>query len=203
MPHCAAFATSALADVKARAKPGDVLFLPSLRLPRFSDQWISFKPEEVRNAVFGEAAVAGRQESEQIIGESLRPLADRGIRVVFEAPKPLFRSPPYRCADWFSQSNPACRDGLTMERSEIEALREPVLASYRHIASRLPGVGVWDPMPVLCPGATCSVSEQGRPLFFDGDHLSGHGNQVLVPSFLGYLASLDHAGASASARAVK
>ncbi|QSX75685.1 acyltransferase [Lysobacter arenosi] len=203
VPHCQEFGASALADVKARARPGDVIFLPALRLPRFADQWISFKPEEVRDAVFGETAVVGRQESERVIGETLRPLAEQGIRVVFEAPKPLFRSPPYRCADWFSQSNPACRDGLTMERSEIEALRAPVLASYGRIAAQLGGVSVWDPLPVLCPGKVCHVSDHGRPLFFDGDHLSGHGNQVLVPSFLAYLGSLDHAGASSAARAAQ
>ncbi|HEY5803310.1 MAG TPA: acyltransferase family protein [Lysobacter sp.] len=203
VPHCQAFAAAVLGDVKARAKPGDIIFLPALRLPRFADQWISFKPEEIHNAVFGEAAIAGRLESERIIGESLRPFPGEGIRVVFEAPKPLFRSPPYRCADWFSQANPACRDGLTMDRSEIEALREPVLTSYRNIAAQLSGVSVWDPLPVLCPGAVCSVSERGRPLFFDGDHLSGHGNQLLVPSFLDHLGSLDAAGASTSARAAK
>jgi peptidoglycan/LPS O-acetylase OafA/YrhL len=203
LPHCRQFADSALADVKARAKAGDILFLPALRLPRFADQWISFGTDEVRDAVFGDAAVAGRKESEQFLSESLRPFVDSGVHVVFEAPKPVFRSPPYRCADWFSQSNPACRPGLTMDRSELEALRAPILDSYRSIASRVPGVGVWDPLPVLCPAATCSVADRGRPLYFDGDHLSGHGNQVLVPSFTTYLTSLGQGGASSSVPAAR
>lgn len=199
VPRCRDFAKASLADIQKRAASGDVLFLPALRLPRFADQWISFSPEDVHDAVFGDGAVAGRRESEQTIARDLRPLVERGVRVVFEAPKPVFRSPPYRCADWFSRSNPACKDGLTMDRRELEKLRAPVLESYRRIAAQVPGIGVWDPMPVLCPGTECGVSAQGRPLFFDGDHISGHGNQVLVPSFLAHLVSLDRAGAGAGA----
>ena len=41
---------------------------------------------------------------------------------------------------------------------------------------------LWDPMPVLCDDALCPAQRDGRPLFFDGDHLSAHGNRVLLPS---------------------
>jgi hypothetical protein len=45
-------------------------------------------------------------------------------------------------------------------------------------------------LPELCPGETCHAVRDGRPLFFDGDHLSSLGNRLLVPSFARLLAGL-------------
>ncbi|MBU8974689.1 acyltransferase [Lysobacter sp. MMG2] len=190
LPHCRAFGEAALADVQRRAQAGDVLFLPALRLPRYADQWASFDPAEVRNAVFGDAALASRQEAEAMASGLLKPLGERGISIVFEAPKPIFRSPPYRCADWFSRGNPACNEGLTMSREDLQALRRPVMDAFAQIAAQVPGVSVWDPFPLLCPEATCRVEEGGRPLYFDGDHISGYANRKLTPAFLAHLSSV-------------
>ncbi|MET3929921.1 peptidoglycan/LPS O-acetylase OafA/YrhL [Lysobacter sp. OAE881] len=193
-PHCRQFGDAALADVQSRAKPGDTLFLPALRLPRYADQWTSIDPEQVRNAVFGADAVAGRHEAEQIVRDMLQPLTERGVAIVFEAPKPVFRSPPYRCADWFSRGNPACRDGLAMPRGELEALRKPVLDSLARMTAQLPGASVWDPFPILCPDATCFVEDNGRPLYFDADHISGYANRKLLPGFMAHLSATPSAG---------
>jgi hypothetical protein len=44
--------------------------------------------------------------------------------------------------------------------------------------------GFWEPFAVLCPGEVCSAFDpQGRPLYFDADHLSHVGNRVLEASF--------------------
>lgn len=198
VPHCREFGDAALADVQTRAKPGDVLFLAALRLPRYADQWVSFDPEQVRSTMFSEDAVAARKEAEQTARDMLKPLAERGIAIVFEAPKPVFRSPPYRCADWFSRGNPACRDGLTMQRAQLEALREPVLTSFANIAAQVPGVSVWDPFPILCPGPTCRVEDGGHPLYFDADHISGYANRKLMPAFMAHLSAAPPVAASAA-----
>ena len=166
-----------------------------LRLPRFADQWTSFDPAQVQDEVFGDAAVAGRRESEQIALGMLKPFTERGVAIVFEAPKPVFRSPPYRCADWFSRGNPACKNGLTMSRAELEALRKPVLDTYAGLAAQLPGASVWVPFPVLCPEAICRVEDQGHPLYFDADHLSGYANRKLTPEFIAHLSATRSGGA--------
>lgn len=54
---------------------------------------------------------------------------------------------------------------------------------------RLPSVRIWDPFPVLCPTERCSAARAGRPLFFDGDHLSAYANGLVYPSFLSTIAS--------------
>jgi hypothetical protein len=137
--------------------------------------------------MFGAHADAERARAEEFAVSVLKPFTDNGVKVVFEAPKPLYRSPPFRCADWFDKDNPICAPGFDMPRATLQALREPVLRSYASIAQRLPGVEVWDPFPILCPGETCKAFDGDKPLFLDADHLSGHGNMVLLPSFSAFM----------------
>lgn len=186
---CRAFATSVLNELQD-LKAGDVLFLPSLRLPRLSDQWANFGLEQARLGMFGPEADAGRSKVVAQTVATLRAFTERGIHVVFEAPKPLFNAPPFRCADWFNRSNPICANGLDIPRQAIEELRQPVIDAFSDIARQLPGVSTWDPLPTLCPGEQCSAWDQGKPLFLDGDHLSGYGNRKLVPAFSAYMDGL-------------
>src|SRR5581483_3649768 len=113
----------------------------------------------------------------------LRPLTEKGIQVIFEAPKPVFSSPPFRCSDWFNSMNPICKGGLAQPRTYLERLRAPILTAMNKIVAEENGIQIWDPFPTLCPGEVCGVWHQGRPLFFDGDHLSAYGNFRLYPSF--------------------
>jgi len=184
---CRGYTDAALADLRARIQPGDVLFLPSLRLPRFADQWAFFGEDAAHGKMFGPQADADRKRAEDFAVTVLKEFTDKGVRIVFEAPKPLFKAPPFRCADWFDKNNPICAPGFDMPRVMMEAFRAPVLQSYANIASRLPNIEVWDPFPTLCPDETCSAFDAGKPLFLDGDHLSGHGNLMLLPSFTAFM----------------
>lgn len=51
-------------------------------------------------------------------------------------------------------------------------------------------MSVWDSFPLLCPGDECGTSLDGHPLFFDGDHLSGYANHLLLPAFQDYVTNL-------------
>lgn len=39
------------------------------------------------------------------------------------------------------------------------------------------------PLPYLCHDGRCWGSKDGRPLYYDDDHLSEYGNKLLVPMF--------------------
>lgn len=182
-PGCEAYTANVLADLLATARPGDVVFLPGLRVPRLSDQYTTFDPAQQQAELESDAAVQGRAAEVATAITQLRPLAERGVRIVLEAPKPVLPSPPFRCSDSFNRHNPICAGGLTISRERMEALRAPVLASLQQVADALPGAQVWDPLPTLCPGPVCTPDHEGKPLFFDGDHLSGYGNRVLLPAF--------------------
>lgn len=45
------------------------------------------------------------------------------------------------------------------------------------------GVRILDVLPYLCADGRCSASRDGRPLYYDQDHLSEFGNRLLVPMF--------------------
>jgi len=45
------------------------------------------------------------------------------------------------------------------------------------------GARLLDPLPYLCPDGACPAGWDGRPAYFDDDHLSEHGNRRLVPMF--------------------
>ncbi len=183
IPWCRQATDAALRDLHTRAKPGDVLFLPSLRLARLSDQWIYFGELRAKDEMLGARADEGRQRAIAHAVANLRELAERGVHIVFEAPKPLFKAPPFRCADWFNRTNPICAQGFSISRELLDTLREPVLRSFAEIARQVPGVSVWDPYPILCPEEQCNAWRDGLPLFLDGDHISGYGNRLLLPSF--------------------
>jgi peptidoglycan/LPS O-acetylase OafA/YrhL len=187
---CKANATSALNDMLTKVKPGDILFLPSLRMPRFADQFVRFPDSVVEDQLFSPAAVAARQAA-VLVGKSVvDQFTAKGVRVVLEAPLPIFKSPTFRCAERYNRSNLICRDGSTIAREELYRLRAPVVSSLEEIANESPAAAVWDPFPVLCPYETCSALDGRIPLFFDGDHVSGYGGGLLVPSFTSFVREL-------------
>ncbi len=183
---CRQFARDVLSDL-ATLKAGDILFLPSLRLPRFADQWAFLGMEQAYDGMFGPQADAGRRQVVEETVLMLREFTERGVQVVFEAPKPLFKAPPFRCADWFNRDNPICAQGLEISRQQLQEYRQPVLTAFAEIQRQLPNVGIWDPFPVLCPAEPCSAWHDARPLFLDADHISGYGNSRLLADFSAYM----------------
>lgn len=176
-PTCRIFFRNTLAKLNENIQEGDSLFLPSLRLRRIRDQWggVAAAPANVTASTTEDLVKEG--------AEALVPIASRGAVIIFEAPKPIFGIPSFRCADWFNKNNPICTTGRLASRDEIERLREPIIFRMKSIQSLVTNVEIWDPLPVLCDTKICSTFRDDRPLFFDGDHLSGYGNRTLFDSF--------------------
>tara|TARA_B110000967_G_C18367013_1_gene308684 strand:- start:180 stop:539 length:360 start_codon:yes stop_codon:yes gene_type:complete len=107
-----------------------------------------------------------------------------GVNVLIDLPKPVFNAPPFRCSDWFNQDNPICERGFYVEKSFLVDMMTPVVDSLKELNQKHDNLILWDNFSILCPDKKCSAFDaQGKPLFFDGDHLSGHGNRVLYPDF--------------------
>ncbi|MET0230137.1 MAG: acyltransferase family protein [Rhodanobacteraceae bacterium] len=181
---CVQQTATSTADMLARMHADDILFMPSLRLDRLTDQ----NEHRAEMAKWDTRLLAGdtdpsRKRAVDEAVAALKPFAERGVRIVFEAPKPLFRAPAFRCVDWFNAGNPICAPGLTMDRGELVRYRAPVMQSFSEIARRVPGVTIWDPLPLLCPDSVCHATRDGHPLYYDGDHISGYANRLLAPAF--------------------
>ena len=175
--RCAAFYRKFYDDLRTQGRPGDIVFLPGLRLTRLINQFGHDAQHDtpVDNSL-SPLAIAEAQAT-------LARLQAAGFRVVIEAPKPIFPAPPFRCADWYDRSNPICAGGLTIPRHRALAMRRHVMGAMVALAGRYPALTVWDPFAILCPGDPCRAFDPAnRPLFFDGDHLSGHGNDVVYPA---------------------
>jgi len=180
---CAEMWGIASQEVLQAANTGDVLFLSSLRLRRFCDQWECHADAEVEAQARSDQAMAQVAKASNEAVDWLRPFSAKGLQILFEAPKPIFKSPPFRCSDWFNSANPVCRGGSRQPRAYLEALRSPIVSAISEISAQIPDVKIWDPLPVLCPTETCSAFRDGRPLYLDADHISAFGNSVLYPSF--------------------
>lgn len=172
-PKCAAFNVSARSDMVDRSGRLTTVFLPGLRIDRFQDQWggnNSPSPSVDNEAV---------EEARTFI----EALSKRGATVILEAPTPVFWSPPFRCSDWFNKGNPICGQGFLTGRNVLEARRADVVNAERSLAASIRHLIIWDPVPTLCDATYCRAVQNGKPLFYDGDHLSGYGNDVLYSAF--------------------
>ena len=181
--HCAERREAYFKEIEAQSKPGDIVFLASLRMLELKEQDWSRGEAAVMNGMLSTQT----WENNAVARASAQAILDRlsaiKVQIIIDAPKPLFKASANRCSDWFNKMNPVCSPGLTIDRAKIERLREPQMKLLEGLKREYPGLTVWDPMPMLCPWQVCSAFDNEKPLFFDADHLSGHGNRVLTPSF--------------------
>ena len=189
---CVPGTRAALHTVLAQGHPGDVVFLSSLRMVRLETDRPAFDAPMAGTAPPQPTAsqrAAALHEADAVV----RSLEGAGLNVLIDAPLPVFPTSAFRCSDWFNRRNPGCSAGSTVARAVLEARRAPVMASLATLAQKHPRVLTWDPFPRLCPGQVCDAYDGGHrraPLFFDGDHLSAHGNRVLYPDLLARLATV-------------
>lgn len=170
--------------LEGTARRGDLVFFATLRMRRLSGQWKRYDAPIIlassRSIENEKHRLNALRETSAIVDR----LSRMGLTVLIDAPKPVFPGPAFRCSDWFNRVNPICDGGLTVARSSLLEFRLPTMQSIAELDDRFDNIITWDPFPVLCPNETCSpYDSDGKPLFFDGDHLSGHGNRVLSQSF--------------------
>jgi hypothetical protein len=98
----------------------------------------------------------------------LRPIPEMGIDVPSAVSKNLM----------FGIGEPR----VSISLSEYHARHRLVWQAQDQAAAQC-GVKLLDPLPYLCDSKSCYADYNGRPLYFDDDHLSEWGNQRLVPLF--------------------
>lgn len=178
-----------LEQVRKYCRPGDVVLLSNLRVPKFSEQTGAKSDQEMAETFRREREpdrLAAMEEGKALIGK----LKQLGLHVIIDAPMPVFKSPPFRGVDWFNRMNPAVRQGFSMDRDLLLAHRGRAMKSIEQVKSEIPDIHVWDPFWPLCAGETVTAFEGSMPVFFDGDHLTDYGGRKLYPSLKTTLAKI-------------
>ena len=189
-PECKAELTRFFHEIKKTAKPNDIIFFACLRTLRLCTQWERDNEAAATALLNSKTGKEYLQNALEDADKTIQKLGAMGINVMIDAPKPVFRAPPFRCADWFNKMNPVCADGFSVSREFLLNFRQPVMESIKTLQARHQNFFVWDPLPILCKTENCSAFDGDKPMFFDGDHLSAHGNRVLAPSFKNKLLEL-------------
>lgn len=167
-----------------QAQPGDLVFFASLRTHRLADQWALHDPAAVLAGSRSDSSMASLELGKQEAIDMIEKLTSAGLKVLIDAPKPVFPTEPYRCSDWFNYSNPWCDVGFEVSAEYLQELRAPVMEVLDELDRNYDAVYIWDPFFDFCPGSVCSpFDDEGLPLFFDGDHMTAQGNRHLYPSF--------------------
>lgn len=182
---CAHFVEQAAGAILHTVRAGDTLFLPGLYIRRLRS---SLDGPMLENAELNLAISPSDAEAAEKGYEFLRPFLDKGVRIVIEAPKPLLRHELLRCADPWTRNHPDCRADEP-DRDYLLERRARSLAFLQAVADRSTAIQLWDPYFLLCPGKICNGYVDGKPVFFDTDHLSGYGNDVLYGSLRAALLS--------------
>lgn len=177
-PACDRFRAAVLESVRTHARPGDVLMVAGLYTPRYRDEW------GVPDRGPRPGAPATAQQGAERAVDALLPFSKLGLRIILEGPKPTLPTALFRCADAYTRINPYCDRNTDVLATEQMLRRSKALEMLSMTMAATPGAEMWDPFPVLCPGRTCRGYDNGKPLYFDTDHLTGYANTVLLPFFL-------------------
>lgn len=175
---CADFRRQVLQRVEQLSRPGDILFVAALYTPRYRDEWGTL------DASPASSAPALPRDGETVARQGLAPFTKLRLDIVLEAPKPTLPTALFRCADRYTQINPYCERRADVLADEQMLRRSKTLDMLKRVVASTPGARLWDPFPLLCRAGVCKGYQDGKPLYFDTDHLSGHGNMVLLPAFL-------------------
>jgi peptidoglycan/LPS O-acetylase OafA/YrhL len=116
-----------------------------------------------------------------------------GKRVAFLVDNPEITLAPEACVRKRPFQSLASRKAVC---SLSRARYEESIRTYRKLVRRLsendPGLLIYDPTDLLCDKHACSVTKDGKALYFSTDHYSDFGSQVVAK---GLLTSLRDAGA--------
>lgn len=71
---------------------------------------------------------------------------------------------------------------VALPRQAYDNRNKEALSILYNVA-RMDNVQLLDPALYLCSETACMGEYQGRPIYYDGDHLSEYGNRLLIPMF--------------------
>jgi len=81
------------------------------------------------------------------------------------------------------RAQPICSMPLAKHEARIGWIRQ----MFAELVTQHPGLLIYDPNPLLCPGGVCNVMMNGMPLYPDESHFSDYGAGLVAQDFLDWL----------------
>lgn len=75
-------------------------------------------------------------------------------------------------------------DAIGVDKSLYIDRNKEILDLFKKLPNKISNVTLLDPTVYLCDNNTCYGDYDGRPIYYDGDHMSEFGNKLLTPMFL-------------------
>jgi peptidoglycan/LPS O-acetylase OafA/YrhL len=127
-----------------------------------------------------------KSDSPAFMAEFTQKMVETTCKLAQDRPVYLMRPIPEMGVDVPKATSRAMLWGshrdVSVSLEEYHRRHKAVWAAQDAVHARC-GVKILDPIPYLCPDGVCHGSKDGRPLYFDDDHLSEYGNKLLVPMF--------------------
>lgn len=118
-----------------------------------------------------------KEFSEKLISTTCTLAKDRTVYLVRPIPEMGINVPnTARAMVWGVHKN------VSISLAEYHQ-RHAVIWAAQDAAHDQCGVKILDPLPYLCWDGACHGSKDGRPMYYDDDHLSEFGNRLLTPMF--------------------
>jgi peptidoglycan/LPS O-acetylase OafA/YrhL len=177
---CAGFVEWTIAELQKLPKDIPVVVLNRAAAAVFGD---NKHDEEVPSVYF--TKVYKRPEPE-FVAEFSQNLVDTLCVMARDRPVYVVRPIPEMGSDVPKASSRAMAMGLPSDiRISLDAYhtREAAIWAAQDLARERCGVRILDPVPYLCHDGFCPGSRDGRPIYYDSDHLNEFGNKLLVPMF--------------------
>ena len=119
-------------------------------------------------------------ELEKNLNTTIREAAkNRPIYLVLPTPEMTFNVPRVVSKELLlgnRNSEPFRSEELYLKRNE------PIIEIIKKVGASN-NVKVLDPTDYLCDSGKCNALYKGRPIYYDGDHMSEYGNKLLTPMF--------------------
>jgi hypothetical protein len=164
-------------------RPGDILFESQLNLERFAGEDGPRDKELAKSKVLSDKAVAIINRAVKENSALYKEFGEKGGQVIIELPKPMMNVPIFRCTKWFNRYNPVCSSGTTADRIEMDEYRAPIVNALLPQLAGMKNAIYYNTFDVLCHGERCPGIEDGKPYFFDADHITLYSNMLIYEDF--------------------
>jgi hypothetical protein len=120
-------------------------------------------------------AGAGKREAlEAGLVKTVQALVAAGKSVVLVADIPEMPFYPWQCVQRFAGKPPSVDCSLPL--AAVQERQGAYRAMLSAVAAAVPGVRIFDSLPVLCPDGRCAMVRDGVPIYRDPHHLSLEGS---------------------------